>query len=360
MTLNDAILAVTGGPTVNDGLRAYYLANGAVAGALPDLERQFLLANGGVSSSNQDMWMQILGATGYTGTLNDMLYRFWIDGGLATPLNPLELFANGEVGVYYDESDLSTLYQDSDGVTPVTVAGQPVGLMLDQSQGLVLGPEKLVSTTPTVATWNSTVDAVVTEGAATWTAAASGSAVDPSAVGGNIGVGTYRCELTIDSISAGALRLRDLSGTFTSREMTTVGTHSFYFYKPTGTSNLRLRCVGTTTAVVTNLTVKTLAGYPASQSDNAKLPILEESGGLYSLKFDGIDDELLTTFRGALGTDCTIGKAVNPASTVVGAQTIGTTYTMNADNYATVITNDALTIRETKQLTDWLDAKAGN
>jgi len=45
--------------------------------------------------------------------------------------NPESLFRNGEVGVYYDPSDLSTLFQDSAGTTPVTAAGQPVGLMLD-------------------------------------------------------------------------------------------------------------------------------------------------------------------------------------------------------------------------------------
>lgn len=43
------------------------------------------------------------------------------------------LFANGEQGAWYDPSDLSTLFQDSAGTTPVTAHGQPVGLMLDKS-----------------------------------------------------------------------------------------------------------------------------------------------------------------------------------------------------------------------------------
>lgn len=45
----------------------------------------------------------------------------------------LSLFANGEQGAWYDPSDLSTLFQDSAGTTPVTAHGQPVGLMLDKS-----------------------------------------------------------------------------------------------------------------------------------------------------------------------------------------------------------------------------------
>jgi hypothetical protein len=62
-------------------------------------------------------------------------------------LTPASLFANGEQGVWYDPSDFSTLFTDSAGTTPVTAVEQFVGLMLDKSKGLVLGPE-LVTTTP--------------------------------------------------------------------------------------------------------------------------------------------------------------------------------------------------------------------
>lgn len=47
--------------------------------------------------------------------------------------SPLSLFASGEQGAWYDPSDLSTLFQDAAGTTPVTSAGQPVGLMRDKS-----------------------------------------------------------------------------------------------------------------------------------------------------------------------------------------------------------------------------------
>ena len=47
--------------------------------------------------------------------------------------NPASLFIGGKEGVWYDPSDLSTLFQDSTGLTPVTEPGQPVGLMLDKS-----------------------------------------------------------------------------------------------------------------------------------------------------------------------------------------------------------------------------------
>jgi hypothetical protein len=60
------------------------------------------------------------------------------------PFSPASLFVGGIPGVWYDPSDYGatgTLFQDSAGTTPVTAVEQPVGLMLDKSQGLVLGPE---------------------------------------------------------------------------------------------------------------------------------------------------------------------------------------------------------------------------
>ncbi|MFP5511038.1 MAG: hypothetical protein ACLGIP_18105 [Alphaproteobacteria bacterium] len=47
--------------------------------------------------------------------------------------SPLTLFAAGEPGVWLDPSDLSTLFQDDAGTTPVTAAGQSVGRILDKS-----------------------------------------------------------------------------------------------------------------------------------------------------------------------------------------------------------------------------------
>ena len=52
---------------------------------------------------------------------------------IGSAYNPLSLFAAGEQGVWYDPSDMSTLFQDAAGTIPVTTAGQPVGLMRDKS-----------------------------------------------------------------------------------------------------------------------------------------------------------------------------------------------------------------------------------
>lgn len=61
--------------------------------------------------------------------------------------SPFALFADGSVGAWYDPSDHTTLFQDSAGTTPANAPGDPVGLVLDKSQGLVLGPELVTNGT---------------------------------------------------------------------------------------------------------------------------------------------------------------------------------------------------------------------
>jgi len=53
----------------------------------------------------------------------------WVRG----VFNPASLFASGERGPWYDFSDLSTMFQDAAGTTPVTANGDPLGLVLDKS-----------------------------------------------------------------------------------------------------------------------------------------------------------------------------------------------------------------------------------
>ena len=59
----------------------------------------------------------------------------------------LDLFSGGKRGVWYDPSDLSTMFQESTGRTAVTADGQPVGLMYDKSRGELFGDELVTNGT---------------------------------------------------------------------------------------------------------------------------------------------------------------------------------------------------------------------
>lgn len=59
--------------------------------------------------------------------------------GQSSGFGPASLFSAGQPGVWYDPSDITTLFQTN--ATPVTAAGQAVGVMLDKSKGLTPGPQ---------------------------------------------------------------------------------------------------------------------------------------------------------------------------------------------------------------------------
>lgn len=70
-----------------------------------------------------------------TSSLPDLLSRLKKDNPtLTAPIfTPAILFGSGEEGCWYDPSDLSTMYQDAAGTTPVTSHNDPVGLIQDKS-----------------------------------------------------------------------------------------------------------------------------------------------------------------------------------------------------------------------------------
>jgi hypothetical protein len=90
-----------------------------------------------------DKEFKTLGDLGYTGSMNDRQFSFLRAQGyqnaLADMMNkwksysPLDLFSVGEQGAWYDPSDITTLFQDTAGTTPVTATGQSVARINDKS-----------------------------------------------------------------------------------------------------------------------------------------------------------------------------------------------------------------------------------
>ena len=61
---------------------------------------------------------------------------------------PEDLFFLGEQGAYYSPGDLSTLFQDAAGTTPVTDDGDPVGLAVDKSGNAVNAAQSVSASRP--------------------------------------------------------------------------------------------------------------------------------------------------------------------------------------------------------------------
>ena len=61
---------------------------------------------------------------------------------------PEDLFFLGEQGAYYTPGDISTLFQDAAGTTPVTADGDPVGLAVDKSGNEVNAAQSISASRP--------------------------------------------------------------------------------------------------------------------------------------------------------------------------------------------------------------------
>ena len=194
-----------------------------------------------------------------------------IDGFGGAGFSPASLFAAGEPGAWYDPSDFSTLFQDSAGTTPVTAVAQPVGLMLDKSQGLVLGPELVTNGGfATDTAWTKGAGWTITGGAAVATSVAAFGELSQAA---GVAIGFYRVTLNV-TVSAGAGFIR-LGSVGNIGNFNATGSYSFILQCGAAGSSVRvLADSGGFTGTIDNISVKLLPGNHAFQSTAGQRPTL--------------------------------------------------------------------------------------
>ena len=274
--------------------------------------------------------------------------------------SPLSLFAASEVGVFYDPSDLSTMFQDSAGTTSVTADGQSVGLILDKSKGLVLGPE-LVTTAFIPYTGNGTVS----EAGGITTATCTTNGVYGLRLDSNICVGGGAYELTFEIVTNSAAKNINVYPNLTHSGIiigAATGNKSYVTVTPTASgssANLSFILVGGLVGEsfsVRLVSMKVLSGNHGIQSTAAARPAYKITPS--RIDYDAVDDVLNITFPSSLGSSCTVCRAnVGGAPTILTGQTIGTSYADSTDNAGLIIINRALTGQETTDVTAWLTAK---
>ena len=215
------------------------------------------------------------------------------------PFDPSTLFANGEPGAWYDPSDLTTLFQDAAGTTPVTAVEQPVGLMLDKSKGLVLGPELVTNGAFDMDTaWTKVHGAVISEGAANIPATGYIFQVK------NLQQGKfYLVKATISNYVVGSgqhVQYRYDYGGATTRTIFSISRNGSFSgvlnidYAPSGQGVFVESQSGSFT--IDNISVRELPGNHAFQTTATSRPVLkQDAGGQYYLKADGIDDWMVTS-----------------------------------------------------------------
>jgi len=219
----------------------------------------------------------------------------------------LALFTAGVVGVWYDPSDLSTLFQDSAGTTPVTSAAQPVGLMLDKSQGLVPGPQSLANNDFTNGTTGYTFSAPLT-----FTVNGSNQAVINR---NSAGINVFPAQT---ALTAGKWYFVEVDVIALSNNVSVyfgaVSADTEFITSSTGIRSGYVRATGTAlsfgptgaavaTCTIASISVRLLPGNHAVQATAAKRPTYQTSAGLHWLAFDGTDDSMATAAIDFTGTD---------------------------------------------------------
>lgn len=235
------------------------------------------------------------------------------------------LFYGGEQGAWYDPSDMATLFQDAEGTIPVTASGDPVGLMLDKSQGLRRGLELVdanigaLGDTYVYRGTSTRLEGRVYRVETTSTSSQHGAAVaspDPIITPGKL----YEITLIIheanfknsrhDITLAGSAGQNSSVGPafISAREP---GVYTSYYRPPAGLDTLTLRFLGGVATVGDyadiEVSVREVSGNHATQATSAARPIYQTDGTLHWLKADGVDDYLVHT------------AALTKASTVMAA-----------------------------------------
>lgn len=258
-----------------------------------------------------DEEFQELGVLGYTGSINDRLFAYLSTLGYSGSLtdmladfhsfSPLNLFSSGEAGVWYDPSDLSTMFQDSTGTTPVIAAGDPVGLMLDKAQG---GLNSLGSETVTNGDFSSGLTGWTQNAAATGTAtvvdgelvysAPHGDYAETKQTNASVVSKTYKVTFEVIAKVSSSTNVTIQFGRVaiynSSISGLAVGTHSAII-KSTHTDGFSISVRTDGEVTIDNVSACEVPGNHATQADNnARRPSFQQAGGLSYLDFDGVDD----------------------------------------------------------------------
>ena len=274
-----------------------------------------------------------------------------------------KLFANGEQGFFYDPNDLSTMFQDAAGTVPVTGVGQPVGLVLDKSKGLVLGSELWANQTPSIQNASGTIGAYNST-TRTMTNTGANAAGYPRFVF-NVGAIVGKRYFISGKLSGNVSEI----DSFAKIRLGSGGnTASLFYNSQTGEFYGRVLAESDSLQFITNLSVgesltldsisvKELAGNHAYQTASAMRPLLVASP--QRLDYDTVDDKLITNLPAQL-TGCTVVRSVpNVGTQILANQTIPTTYNDNTDHCGLIVINRALTPSETSAITREFNKRAG-
>lgn len=219
--------------------------------------------------------------------------------------SPSDLFQSGDILLWYDPADLSTMFTNTTGTTQVAADGDSVALMLDKGQWggktfaevMAAQPELAPSDGSTLTGWTTSDSG----GGSTTSDGTSiriqfdGSGSGFAGIATAPGLGkTYRVEATI-VVASGTLTLQIgsavrnfTSGTYTlSRTIGQTPAVNIVEFK-------RYNASTAVDATVSAISIKEIPGYHRVQATGTSMPKYKTDGTLHWLLYDGTDDSYQT------------------------------------------------------------------
>ncbi len=334
---------------------------------------------------------------------------------------PAQLYLASEQGAWYDPSDMSTLFQDAAGTTPVTAVEQPVGRILDKSgrgnhatQATATSRPKLsarvnrllASEDFSAATWSKVAVTVVANSATASDGNVTADKLVPAATNalhkvyanapgitvaagqrwtGSVDLKADGCGFcyvefhggtskgfcvnlatgAITNASAGLIAgmVEDLGDGWWRANVTDDTTESYVYlqFHPRATAGADATWLGDgVNGVLVSRAQLTQSATPTRYQRVNTATDYDSVGFPHYLKFDGVDDYLRTTFPN-LGSNVTIGRSIpGTGASILTGQTIGAgNWDGSTSHCALVIIDRALTGPETALLTEYLNTRAG-
>ena len=227
-------------------------------------------------------------------------------------------------GAWFDPSDLSTLYQDAAGTIPVTAVEQPVGLMLDKSQGMMLGPE--LQPTGDISGFVSGQNEIVWSNTTFTNTIVSRGVSKPLLSVGKF----YSVTVNLNSNTVVSLNTADAI-TPSTRTQLRIGSGTTIFKADYPYLYIRNAEPGTTT--INSLTVRELYGYHATQNITASRPTLSARYNLLTKTEDFNNSAWVKDFGGVGSTPVvTQNYATAPDGTMTATRIV---YALNGGTAST-------------------------
>lgn len=265
--------------------------------------------------------------------------------------NPASIFEAGDIGAFIDPYRTATQLRSVDNPIPAAV-GEESGFGIDLSHGatsLTSGLELVTDTTPD---FNVLRNASVNIPYVACPVEQNKYYFVRLRITDN--VGDRRARLRIDGQSTNlepGLIIEPGENPTAELVIKSLATDELAIF---GDNNL-------TDLNVAEFSVREIAGnHAVKDTPTTAMPILTNDSGVRSLSFDDLDDERTISFPTALGSNCTVVRAVPGVGTeILTGQTINNSFTNTEDHAGLIVINRPLTADQTENITADFDRRAG-